>query len=111
MWQTLTELDFLPLLWSAYPFHPHRPGNPLSNRTPSAAEISAGRPVWKALAQLFSVRVVVAVGNAAHRSVLLSGQDAAKVRHPAHGGKVKFRQGLEILLVQGIDDDESDEPT
>lgn len=109
MWQTLTELDFLPLLWSAYPFHPHQPGIPLSNRTPSAPEISAGLPVWTALAQLFGIRTVVAVGNAAHRSVLLCGQDAAKVRHPAHGGKVKFRQGLEVLLAQGIDDDRSGE--
>ena len=109
MWQTLTELDFLPLLWSAYPFHPHRPGNPMSNRAPLATEISAGRESWVALAELFSIRTVVAVGNAAYRSVLLSGQDAAKVRHPAHGGKVLFRQGLEGLLAQGIDDDSSGE--
>ena len=109
MWQTLTELNFLPLLWSAYPFHPHRPGNPLSNRTPTTAEIAAGNESWVALAQLFRVRVVVAVGNAAHRSVLLSGQNAAKVRHPSHGGKVQFRQGLIDLLAGGIDDDWSDE--
>ena len=34
MWEVLAELDFLPLLWSACPWHTHVPGRPLSNRTP-----------------------------------------------------------------------------
>ncbi len=104
MWQTLTELDFLPLLWSAFPLHPHLPGKPLSNRTPSAAESAAGRLHWQTLSQLFSIRSVLAVGNVAHRSIVLSGGSAPKVRHPAHGGNVKFKQGLEELLAGGIND-------
>lgn len=89
------------------PIPPPSAGESAVQSHASAAEISAGRPAWEALAQLFSVRAVVAVGNTAHRSVLLSGQDAVKVRHPAHGGKAKFGQGLEDLLAQGIDDDGS----
>lgn len=104
MWQTLTELDFLPLLWSAYPLHPHLPGKPLSNRTPSTAEIATGRRSWEALAHLFSIRSVVAVGNVAYRSMILSRESVVKVRHPAHGGKVKFRSGLEELLEGGINE-------
>jgi len=106
MWQTLAELDFLPLLWSAYPFHPHRPGNPLSNRTPVVAEIAAGRSFWESLVQLFSIRSIVAVGNVAYRSALPSRGAVPKVRHPAHGGKIKFRQGLQELLTAGIDDED-----
>jgi len=102
MWQVLAELDFLPLLWSAYPLHPHLPGRPLSNRTPTAAEISTGQPIWLALAELFGVETVVAVGNVAYRSVRASGRQAAKVRHPAHGGRAKFRLGLQELLAAGI---------
>src|SRR5215207_7911609 len=73
MWRTLVELDFLPVLWSAYPLHPHRPGDPLSNRTPSAAEASEWSWSWLALKDLFSIRTVVAVGNVAHTSILRSG--------------------------------------
>ncbi len=102
MWQTLRALDFLPLLWSAYPLHPHRPGNPLSNRTPLGTEVATGRLHWQTLTQLFPIESVIAVGNVAHRSILLSGVSAPKVRHPAHGGNVKFRQGLEELLAAGI---------
>ena len=36
MWQVLASLDFLPVLWSAFPLHPHRAGDPRSNRTPTA---------------------------------------------------------------------------
>ncbi|MCG2623648.1 uracil-DNA glycosylase [Arthrobacter sp. I2-34] len=104
MWQVLAELDFLPLLWSAYPLHPHLPGRPLSNRTPTAAEIATGKPIWLALAELFGVESVVAVGNVADRSVRASGRTAPKVRHPAHGGKARFRLGLQELLAAGIDD-------
>ncbi len=28
MWQALVALDFVPVLWSAFPLHPHRPGTP-----------------------------------------------------------------------------------
>ncbi|GLB68933.1 uracil-DNA glycosylase [Arthrobacter mangrovi] len=104
MWDVLAELGFLPLLWSAYPLHPHQPGRPLSNRTPSAAEIRAGLPLWQELARIFGIGNVVAVGNIGHRSVLAGGHSAPKVRHPAHGGKVKFREGLRELLAAGIDE-------
>ncbi|MFD1211043.1 uracil-DNA glycosylase [Arthrobacter sp. GCM10027362] len=104
MWQVLADLDFLPLLWSSYPLHPHQPGRPWSNRTPTAAEVSAGAPFWLALAQLFSIQTVIAVGNVAGRSVRASGRSAPQVRHPAHGGKARFRLGLEELLAAGIND-------
>jgi uracil-DNA glycosylase len=102
LWQVLAELDFLPLLWSAYPFHPHRPGLPLTNRTPTAAEIAAGQPLWQALERLSGVQAVVAVGNVAERSIRAGGRTVPKVRHPAHGGKARFRQGLQELLAAGI---------
>ncbi|MGX9902089.1 uracil-DNA glycosylase [Arthrobacter sp. SA17] len=102
MWRVLEELNFLPLLWSAYPLHPHLPNQLQSNRTPSTTEILAGQPFWLALTQLFPITSVVAAGNVAYRSILASGQTAPKVRHPAHGGKARFRLELQELLAAGI---------
>jgi uracil-DNA glycosylase len=102
MWRVLEELNFLPLLWSAYPLHPHLPNQLQSNRTPSTAEAVAGQPFWLALTQLFPITSVVAVGNVAYRSILASGRTAPKVRHPAHGGKARFRLELQELLEAGI---------
>jgi hypothetical protein len=102
MWEVLAELQFLPLLWSACPWHTHVPGKPLSNRTPAAADARAGTPFRQSLAKLFSIETVVAVGNVAHRSLLSSGMDVPKVRHPSHGGRSGFKRGLEELLSAGV---------
>jgi hypothetical protein len=102
MWGVLAELEFLPLLWSACPWHTHQPGQPLSNRTPTAAEAGLGTPLWQSLAELFRIETVVAVGNVAHHSLVRSGLDAPKVRHPAHGGRSGFKRGLEELLQAGV---------
>ncbi|GIU54275.1 uracil-DNA glycosylase [Arthrobacter sp. NicSoilC12] len=98
MWQVLAELEFLPLLWSACPWHTHVPGRPLSNRTPRASEAALGTPFWQALIEAFSIETVVAVGNVAHRSLQRSGLEAPKIRHPAHGGRSGFKRGLQELL-------------
>jgi len=102
MWEVLAELDFLPLLWSACPWHTHLPGRPLSNRTPNASEAALGTPFWQALTELFPIETVVAVGNVAHRSLQRSGLDVPKIRHPAHGGRSGFKRGLEELLAAGM---------
>jgi uracil-DNA glycosylase len=98
MWQVLAELEFLPLLWSACPWHTHVPGRPLSNRTPRASEAALGTPFWQALVEAFRIDTVVAVGNVAHRSLQRSGLDVPKIRHPAHGGRSGFKRGLKELL-------------
>jgi uracil-DNA glycosylase len=102
MWQVLAELEFLPLLWSAFPWHPHLPGKPLSNRTPTPAETALGAPFRQALIELFDIKSVVAVGNVAHQSLQRSGLEVPKVRHPSHGGRSGFKRGLEQLLSAGM---------
>lgn len=102
MWNALVELDFLPLLWSAYPLHPHRPGNPLSNRRPSVREATDWAWSWQELAEVFSIRSVVAVGNVARDILLKSGMSVPHVRHPSQGGRQKFTLGLRELLTEGV---------
>jgi uracil-DNA glycosylase len=78
------------LLWNAVPTHPHRPGEPRSNRRPTKAEIAAGEPF---VAELARGRRVVAVGRVAQSVV-----GGPYVRHPSHGGRAGFREGLAQLV-------------
>ena len=78
------------LLWNVVPTHPHRPGEPSSNRTPRAEEIAASRPFLDELAQ---GRTVVPVGRVAEAALQIEG-----IRHPSHGGAVAFREGLTRLV-------------
>ena len=102
MWEVLAELGFLPLLWSACPWHTHLPGQPLSNRTPTPADAALGTPFWQALTGIFGIETVIAVGNVAHSSLRRSGLAVPKIRHPAHGGRARFKQGLQDLLEAGM---------
>ncbi|MBT2567782.1 uracil-DNA glycosylase [Arthrobacter sp. ISL-85] len=102
LWQVMEEVGILPLLWSAFPWHPHQPGKPFSNRTPKPSETKLGTPFWQDLAALFGIDSLVAVGNVAQHSLQRSGLDVPKIRHPAHGGRSGFKQGLEQLLEHGM---------
>jgi uracil-DNA glycosylase len=74
------------LLWNVVPTHPHRRGDPASNRRPSRSEVEAGRPF---LDELRRDRRAIAVGRLAE--AILGGP---YVRHPSHGGAVTFRSAL-----------------
>jgi len=74
------------LLWNLVPTHPHRPGNPASNRPPTRDEIRAAGPFLDALA---GGRQVVAIGRLAQRTL-----GGPYVRHPSHGGAPAFRRSL-----------------
>jgi uracil-DNA glycosylase len=78
------------LLWNVVPTHPHRPGEPASNRRPTAREIDAARPFLDELAR---GRQVVPVGRVAEAALGIEG-----IRHPSHGGSTAFRAGLAHLV-------------
>jgi hypothetical protein len=83
-------LDRRVLLWNVVPTHPHRAGEPDSNRRPTRAEVEAGLAFVEALAR---GRRVVAIGRVAAAAL-----GAPYVRHPSHGGAREFRSGLVELL-------------
>jgi uracil-DNA glycosylase len=78
------------LLWNLVPTHPHRSGEPDSNRRPTRAEVEGGRAF---LAELAAGRLVVPVGRLAHSEL-----GGPYVRHPSHGGAEAFRAALVELL-------------
>lgn len=75
------------LCWNVVPTHP---GTATSNRRPTRAEVAAGLPFLRRLAD---GRRAVPVGRLAHEAV-----GGAYVRHPSHGGAAAFREGLARAL-------------
>lgn len=101
VWGALAEMRALPLIWNAFPFHPHRAGNPLSNRKPRQAELALGAGYTRLLLAIWAFEQVIAVGNVAHALLRKQGIACHKLRHPAHGGKQDFVAGLRALLAVG----------
>ncbi len=97
VWATIREVDPLPMLWNAFPFHPFHRGNPKTNRVPDAAELLIGRHFLRALIRLFGFRRIVAIGNQAALSLTRMNIGHQKVRHPSQGGKRKFIDGMARL--------------
>jgi hypothetical protein len=96
VWQALAGagLAQATVLGNAFPLHPHRPGEPLSNRRPTGAELDTMAGVLPCLLGLFPGARVVAVGTVARDRLAVMGVQAVAVRHPANGGVTAFRAGM-----------------
>lgn len=97
VWEKLEKENFYPLLWNAFPFHPHEKGAEMSNRAPTSNEIDKGKKYIENLQDMFpSIKHIYAVGKKAQKSLGLA--DVFYIHHPSHGGKNDFRTGIDKLL-------------
>jgi len=92
---TATGLEEETVLWNAVPFHPAG-AVPLTNRTPTKAELAAGLEWLDRLVAILQPQQIVAIGRSA--ASLLPG--VPLLRHPANGGATLFRQGLAVLAAE-----------
>jgi uracil-DNA glycosylase len=101
VWRALQQagIDHDVVMWNAFAFHPHKPGEPMSNRAPTKAELQAGRGILRAVLKFFDGAQVVAVGKVAHAALRsLEWNPSACLRHPSMGGASQFRAGLAKLV-------------
>jgi len=98
MWSVLEEMEVLPLLWNAFPFHPYKKERPESNRKPTAKELEIGKSYLSELIELFDIKTVIAVGNVADHVLSRMEIEHIKVRHPSYGGKKEFKEQLRYNL-------------
>ena len=100
VWSALEGRRRLPLFWNAFPFHPHRPGYPDSNRAPTAAEVSEGQDYLRRLVAIYHPRLVAGLGKKGYQAAQRALPDTrvSPLRHPSYGGKREFERGLDKLL-------------
>jgi|ERR1019366_1353319 uracil-DNA glycosylase len=100
VWKALRDLGIekRTILWNALQMHPHRLGEPQSNRTPKSSEIKIGKLALQMLVDEFPKAEVVAVGRKAERLLKSMDVRAKYVPHPAHGGANEFAKELKRLV-------------
>jgi hypothetical protein len=99
VWNALIEhTDVPPLLWNTVPLHPHKAGQPGTNRTPTVPEIRMGQPFIERVMDLFDIQTVLGVGRKAQRTLRELEIEHAELRHPSQGGKADFIAGLRAAL-------------
>ncbi|MDE2824737.1 MAG: uracil-DNA glycosylase [Gemmatimonadota bacterium] len=97
VWNVLSRIGATVFLWNVFPFHPHQPDSPFTNRSHVAVERRSGQYLLEQLVRLLEPSAVIAIGNDAEKAARrLAGPAAVvKVRHPSYGGQAEFLAGME----------------
>ena len=101
VWSTLQQhglAAFDVILWNIFPWHPHKEGKLLTNRTPSTPELDVGVEFAKMLLELVPNMQIVAIGQKAADTLSRYGIACKAVRHPSMGGAETFRAQVAELF-------------
>ena len=96
VWSVLSRIGATVFLWNVFPFHPHLPDHPFSNRSHVAAERRSGQYLLEQLVRLLDPSALIAIGNDAEKAArgLAGPTEIVKVRHPSYGGQTEFLAGM-----------------
>lgn len=97
IWRALRAISRQPLLWNVFPFHPHDPENPFSNRRFTMRELAAVEELNAQLIDDFNIKRIISVGQDAAIYAKRFGVNIETVRHPSYGGTLEFRRGIAQL--------------
>jgi hypothetical protein len=101
VWGMLACVNAHVFLWNVFPFHPHEPQDPFTNRAHRSVERKVGEELLVELIAILHPRRLVAIGNDAAKSSLKTAGSprVVQVRHPSYGGQRDF-----IRQVRGVYD-------
>lgn len=89
--------------WNSVPFHPHKPGEYLTIRTPKSSEVAAFTGVLAGLLQTLRPERILAVGRKAEYALKKIEADCTYIRHPSQGGAKLFETGvLQVMDELGL---------
>jgi len=94
VWKVLSRIQQPVVLWNVFPFHPHEPDDPFSNRCHTRAEGQQTLPLLKSLIEMFQPQRLIAIGRDAQLALKDIGIPVTTVRHPSYGGQNEFMAGL-----------------
>jgi hypothetical protein len=108
VWKVLSRIGQPVVLWNVFPFHPHEPGDPFSNRCHTAAERDLTMPLLRALIDMFKPECLVAIGRDASLALRDLDIPVMTVRHPSYGGQGEFMASLYGMY--GVHDADPEQP-
>jgi len=86
----------VPFLWNICPFHPHKEGNIMSNRTPKKKEIERGIKYFLELVDIFDIQYIGCIGKKSFNTIeaMKLNTSLEYLRHPSCGGKREFEANI-----------------
>jgi uracil-DNA glycosylase len=101
LWDFLNEDMPVPIMWNAFPFHPHQETKPESNRRPNSDEIEEGKIYLRMVHDIYKPSKLCGIGRVGESILkeVFPDKEIVYVRHPSHGGKTDFTQGMKEVLL------------
>lgn len=98
-WSVMQKFHPKFFAWDAVPFHPHKEGNGLSIRNPTKSELHQFSDLLRKVHSAIEPEITIAVGKKAKKALEIAAISPIRcVRHPAHGGKNKFKEEITEIL-------------
>ena len=94
IWKVLARIEQPVVLWNVFPFHPHDPDDPFSNRSHTLAERDATLTFLLALIKMVRPKQLIAIGRDAQHALDKLDIHVVGVRHPSYGGQSGFIAAL-----------------
>lgn len=94
IWNMMEDIGEPVLMWNVFPFHPHEPGKPLSNRCHTKKERELSRPIFDTLIEMIAPEMLVSIGQDAKKMLGEINVPVSAVRHPSYGGQREFENGI-----------------
>lgn len=101
IWRMLARINEPVFLWNVFPFHPHEPDAPMTNRCHTRSEHRATEWVLNCLIDILQPEHVYTIGGDARRGLDKMGIETVSFRHPSYGGQTQFISEVEIAY--GLD--------
>ena len=108
IWKMLLQISQPIFLWNVFPFHPHEPDEPMSNRRHNTKERRMCEQFLYRIVNLLQPDHIVAIGKDAHMAVEGLGIDCTQVRHPSYGGQSIFVEQIEVAYGFSLGSSRSD---
>jgi hypothetical protein len=97
IWSVIRRLAHPPLLWNAFPLHPHLHAKPFTNRAHSIRERQKTAWAIQSLIERFGHPRLIAVCRDASQALQSLGFEHELVRHPSYGGQREFIATMERI--------------
>lgn len=97
-WRVLAPYTRDLFTWNTVPFHPFKPGKPMTIRTPRVGEIKRFTPLLSDMLDILQPARIAAIGRKAEKALGLVGHEATYVRHPSQGGALLFEEGMRTII-------------
>ena len=94
VWKVLARIEQPVVLWNIFPFHPHQPDDPFSNRSHTSAERDATLVFLLGLIEMVRPKRLIAIGRDAQQALDNLDLHVVGVRHPSYGGQSDFMASL-----------------